>query len=296
MSAQQQPLTRHHPSLIFNNKASWEGIRIEHGRMPSGKSVEHRHEEHQIAIILEGTFTAETQSSNGCSRIGTRTAGHTCVIPSGQSYLLRSNEEMEYLSIYIEPAMLSRAASDSSVPERVELIEACSAADPLIRQIGMALKREGEAERPAGRLYAESLANLLTVHLLRHYTNNGGSAKQAQGGLSGHRLRRATEFIHENLERDLALAEIAEAVELSPFHFARAFKQATGLTPHQYVIKNRIERAKTLLADDELPLVEVSYRAGFKNQSHFTTLFRRLTSLTPKAYRDSRLIGRIIKK
>jgi AraC family transcriptional regulator len=196
---------------------------------------------------------------------------------------------MEYLSIYIDPALLQRAAADSSVPDRVELVEACSAADPLIRQIGMALKREGEAEQPAGRLYAESLANLLTVHLLRHYATHGEGVKKALGGLSGHRLRRATEFINDNLERDLALAEIADAVELSPFHFARAFKQATGLTPHQYLIKNRIERAKVLLADNELPLVEVSYRAGFKNQSHFTTLFRRLTSLTPKAYRDLRL-------
>jgi AraC family transcriptional regulator len=211
------------------------------------------------------------------------------MIPSGQAYVLRSNEEMEYLSIYIDPAMLSRAASDSSVRDRVDLIEACGASDPLIRQLGLALKQEGEAERPAGRLYAESLANLLTVHLLRHYTTHGGSEKPTLGGLSGHKLRRATEFIHDNLERDLALVDIAEAVELSPFHFARAFKQATGLTPHQYLIKNRIERAKLLLADNEFSLVEVSFRAGFKNQSHFTTLFRRLTSLTPKAYRDLRL-------
>jgi AraC family transcriptional regulator len=254
--------------------------------MMSGKSVEHRHDEHQIAIILDGTFTAETQTSTGCSRMAVRTAGHTCVSPSGQAYVLRSSEEMEYLSIYIEPSLLARAAADSSVPDRIELIEACGAADPLIRQIGMALKREGEAARPAGKLYAESLANLLTVHLLRHYTTQGDRAKPVLGGLSGHRLRRATDFINDNLERDLALAEIAEAVELSPFHFARAFKQATGLTPHQFLIKNRIERAKTLLTDHELPLVEVSYRAGFKNQSHFTTLFRRVTSLTPKAYRD----------
>ena len=289
MSAEQQSFTRDHPSLIFRNKTTWDGIRIEHGRMSSGKSVEHCHEEHQIGIILEGTFTAETQSPTGCSRIGTRMAGHTCVIPSGQAYVLRSSEDMEYLSIYIDPALLKRAAADSSVPGRVELVEACSAADPLIRQIGMALKREGEAERPAGKLYAESLANLLTVHLLRHYTTHGEGAKRTLGGLSGHRLRRATEFINDNLERDLALSEIAEAVELSPFHFARAFKQATGMTPHQYLMKNRIERAKLLLTDYELPLVEVSYRAGFKNQSHFTTLFRRLTSLTPKAYRDLRL-------
>src|SRR4026207_209373 len=128
MSVQQQPFTTHRPSLIFRNKAAWEGVRIEHSRrMSGGSSVEYCHEEHQITIIIEGTFTAQTQSSTGSSRISTRRVGHTCVIPSGQAYVLRSNEEMEYLSIYIDPALLSRAASDSSVSDRVDLIEACGA-------------------------------------------------------------------------------------------------------------------------------------------------------------------------
>ena len=276
-------------SMIFRRRSSWEGVVVEHGRMTAGKSVEHCHTEHQIALILEGTFTAQMQSATGCSRVGTESPGQTCGIPSGQSYRVRSNEEMEYVSIYLDPLLLSRAAFDSSGPERVELAEACGARDPLIRQIGLALMREGEAEQPAGRLYAESLANLLAVHLLRHYSANSVMVRAALGGLSGNRLRRATEFITDNLDRDLALAEIAEAVELSPFHFARAFKQATGLTPHQFLIKSRIDRAKTLLANVQLPIVEVSYRSGFKSQSHFTTLFRKVTSLTPKAYRDARV-------
>jgi AraC family transcriptional regulator len=209
------------------------------------------------------------------------------VIPSGQAYILTSHEEMEYLSVYLAPEMLARAAFDSSVPDRLEIVEACNANDPLIRQIGLALMREGEAEQPAGRLYAESLGNLLAVHLLRYYSTNGKGVRPAFGGLSGHKLRRVTEFINDNLEADLALVDIAEVVDLSPFHFARAFKHATGLTPHQYLTQTRIERAKSLLADPLVPIVEVSHRSGFKNQSHFTTLFRRMTSLTPKAYRDT---------
>jgi AraC family transcriptional regulator len=97
------------------------------------------------------------------------------------------------------------------------------------------------------------------------------------------------EFINENLDEDLSLAEIAAVADLSQYHFARAFRKTTGLTPQQYLMRQRIERAKELLAKDDLPLVEVSLRAGFKNQSHFTTLFRKFTKLTPKTWRELKL-------
>ena len=83
--------------------------------------------------------------------------------------------------------------------------------------------------------------------------------------------------------------EIAEIAELSPFHFARSFKQATGSTPIHFLTQRRIDLAKRLLVESELPIVEVGLRAGFKNQSHFTTLFRKTTAMTPKAYRNEHL-------
>jgi AraC family transcriptional regulator len=107
------------------------------------------------------------------------------------------------------------------------------------------------------------------------------------GELPKHRLRRATEFINDNLGRDIALAEIAASVEMSPYYFARLFKQSTGLAPHQYLLEQRVERAKVLLTETAIPLAEIAYQLGFASQSHFTSLFRRLTATTPKAYRKS---------
>jgi len=106
--------------------------------------------------------------------------------------------------------------------------------------------------------------------------------------LPGHKLRRVKEFIAANLEEDLSLAEISAVADLSQFHFARAFRKSTGMTPQQFLMRERIERAKELLSKDDLPLVEISLRTGFKNQSHFTSLFRKFTSLTPKVWREAR--------
>jgi AraC family transcriptional regulator len=103
----------------------------------------------------------------------------------------------------------------------------------------------------------------------------------------GYKLSRIKEFITENLEEDLSLAEISAVADLSQFHFARAFRKSTGLTPQQFLMQQRIERAKELLAKNDLPIVEISLRTGFKNQSHFTSLFRKFTRLTPKVWRES---------
>ncbi|MCA1850743.1 MAG: AraC family transcriptional regulator, partial [Acidobacteria bacterium] len=218
-------------------------------------------------------------------RTSVQTRGGVCVIPSGQLYRARLEGDAEHLSIFLEPSLVLRAASESRVPGGIEVVEKCAPNDIVIRSVGMALLAELESEGLSGRLYAESLANVLAVHLLRHYTASGSGAQRFTGGLSGQRLRQVLAFIADNYENDLSLTELAHVAGMSTFHFAREFKRTTGTTPHQYLIKFRIERAKALLAESEIPLVEVGFRSGFSHQSHFTRLFRRLTGTTPHSYR-----------
>ncbi len=156
------------------------------------------------------------------------------------------------------------------------------------QNIGLTLLAEAESDTPSGQLFTDSLIQTLTLHLLSNYST-AKTAEVINGGLSGYKLRRVKEFIDENLEEDLSLAEISAVAELSQFHFARSFRKTVGLTPQQYVMRQRIERAKLLLSNAELPIVEISLRTGFKNQSHFTTLFRKFTKLTPKSWRDLKL-------
>jgi AraC family transcriptional regulator len=101
------------------------------------------------------------------------------------------------------------------------------------------------------------------------------------------KLRKAIEFINENLDQEqtVALAAVAEVAQMSYFHFSRAFKQSTGVSPNVYMTERRIERAKKLLSETDLPIADIALRTGFASQSHFTTTFRKLVWTTPKAFR-----------
>jgi AraC family transcriptional regulator len=113
-----------------------------------------------------------------------------------------------------------------------------------------------------------------------------GVAKRAGSELPACRLRRVTQYIQENLQRELRLAELSALVHMSPYHFARLFRRSIGMPPHKFVVRCRIDAARTLLAARRSPIAEIAQLVGFRTQSHFTTTFRRVIGLTPSAYRS----------
>jgi AraC family transcriptional regulator len=144
-----------------------------------------------------------------------------------------------------------------------------------------------EGEGVAGQLYAKALADALVAHFLRRCAAARPALDKVAGGLSLYKLRRTTAYIREHLEQDLSVVTLAAVGQMSPAHFARLFKHATGLAPHKYVVMCRMEQAKRLLAETDMPLIEIGAQVGCADQSHFTALFRKHVTLTPKAYRES---------
>jgi AraC family transcriptional regulator len=280
----------HQSPILFSNRSEFTGFGIRHLRVLPGELVEQSDPFHKINIPLEGSVLAKKHSSTGKSRTSRVGKGSVCVNPAGQPASVLWEEEMECLTIMLNPLFVAQTAMDQNFSADVEFIETYERQDQLIRHIGLALVTETSGREPVGQMYSESLAQTLILHLLKNYTVTGSlpQAGRNRGGLPAFKLRMAREFMNEHLEEEIRLAEVAGAVGLSQFHFARAFRRSTGLTPWQYLILQRIQRAKELLTNGDLPLVQVSIQAGFKNQSHFTTVFRKFTALTPKAFREAK--------
>jgi AraC-like DNA-binding protein len=206
---------------------------------------------------------------------------------TGELMWFRRECHAESINPSIHPALIVHMAHEALQAERVQIIPHFRARDPLIQHIALVLKADLQGEDSASRLYAEVLANALVVHFLKRYAASRQPVRESTGGLSLYKLRRTTEYINKHLERDLYLTELAEVGQTSLAYFARLFKQATGLTPHQYVIMCRIERAKRFLTETELPIIDIAHRVGFVDQSHFTALFRKHVATTPRVYRDN---------
>lgn len=190
------------------------------------------------------------------------------------------------LILTVEQEFLRRVGEEvcEANPMRVELLPVPRMRDERIAQIALTAHGELENDNLGGKLFGDSLANLLALHLLRAHAVFEMQPRAFKGGLAKHKLRRVIEYINANLSADLSLDALAREAGMSSYHFARMFKNATGLAPHQFVVRQRIERAKQLLREDKFTVAEIAFSLGFADQSHFTKNFRRVVGTTPAMY------------
>lgn len=283
MSSSEPPVHLH---LLSSFESGWDSLNLIYELEPADEMPETHLRQHFILIALDD-FRA-TYLLDGRWQQVDYAKGEIAIIPATQSLpKTQVDREVPLLELFLEPTTLTRGLRESADTDKVELVPQLQIRDPLIQHIGLALMAELEAGGTDSRLYAESMATALSAHLLRRYCSHPEKVKDYTGRLPNYKLKQAVNYINEHLDQNLTLAEIASAVRMSPNYFACLFKQSTGLTPHQYVMKCRIEKAKQLLCHQELALVEICQEVGFASQSHFTRVFRQYTNTTPKAYRKA---------
>jgi AraC family transcriptional regulator len=210
-------------------------------------------------------------------------AGSILLVPAGSPARVRSSGCADALHIFLEPRLLARVAAEAFDldPARLTVPPLDGLDLPPLRAAMAAVDVELASGGAGGRLAAESLANVLAVHLIRHVLSPRQPARRRDGTLPRGRLRAVVEYIEGHLDTNPTLEQMAAVARLSRYHFARQFKSATGLSPHQYVISLRVERAKQLLQGGDLSLAQVAARTGFSDQSMFCQHFKRRVGVTP---------------
>jgi len=221
-------------------------------------------------------------------------AGAIMLVPAGTAARVRSSGRRDQLHIFLEPGLVDRVAAEAFDldPARLTLPPRDSLDLPHLRAAMGAVEAELTAGGAGGPLAAESLANLLAVHLIRHVLTPRRAARGRDGTLPRGRLRAVVEYIEEHLGAGPSLEQMAAVARLSAYHFARQFKATTGLPPHQFVIARRVERARELLqGGTDLSLAEVAADVGFSDQSQFSRHFKRALGVTPGQFQLSARIA-----
>lgn len=279
------------PALsTLNSKGSkWWGVALESFcNVPGCNIPEHEHPNHFLNLLTGGTTRARWRS-DGQTRTAVNDPGTIYLLPRGTRDSLSWSDASSRIVVVLEPDFLAKSLDETAHLPDVELKPHWELHDRHIASLMLALHADLEDGSPAGPMYGESLANALAVYLIRRYAVRPPHERATQGGLPTYRLRRVLEHIEANLASDLRLGDLAQIASMSPHYFGELFRQSMGMTPHQYLAAQRIERAKQLLRSTSLTPSEVALTTGFADQSHFTKVFRRIAGTTPGRFRAERV-------
>ncbi len=274
------------PPKLSSSGKMWSGISLEHHYLPPGETSEYSLKQFAITINLGQTFQIERIVDRHL-QTALMFTGAVGLCPIYTPQVIRWNRDANILMLSLEDELLSRHAVELLDTDQYEMSLHLITQDALIYQMGLKLQEQLKTNSSDSRLYAESAATFLAVHLLQNYSIQKALIREYAGGLPKQQLRKVIDYIDAHLTQDISLEAIANHLNISCYHFCRLFKQSTGLSPHQYVIQQRVERAKQLLKRGKLSIAETAIACGFNHQSHLHRHFKRLTGVTPGTFLNS---------
>ncbi|MFS8120129.1 MAG: helix-turn-helix domain-containing protein [Microcoleus sp.] len=276
------------PQPAVLTSSGWDNIYYEHHQQPKFDTPEHQGSWHVIAHCPAVEVSGERSGErwlDGKLKTEARNQGDIAVIPAGISQRCNWNTLAQFTILAIAPTLLEQVGQDLVNCDRIELIPHYMAEqDILIQGIFSALRQELESGKIGGYLLIDSLKTALAIHLLRNYCTAKPRLSNYTDGLSKFKLQQVREYINEHLHEEVKLIELAAIAQISPYHFLRLFKQSMGITPHQYILQRRIDKAKYLLQKSELSIADIAFRVGFCDQSHLTQYFKRIVGVTPRQF------------
>jgi AraC family transcriptional regulator len=264
----------------------WEGVRL--------RGFRYGPSDVWVPALNTYTIVAYQDGVTPMNRRFTATWRSEQVAPGSVSLLTRATqshwrwtEGIEVTHVYLAGGAVADVAAEvyGRVIQGVELLDVLRADDPVLSAIAGFLAREAREGGLGGRLYVDALKNQACVHMLRHYANVAFPEPVSGRSLSPTLVRLLTQYVDDNLERNISLADLATVTQLNVFDLLRRFRKEFGCPPHAYVMRRRVDHAKRQLVRRDLPLKVVAANCGFSDQSHMTRLFRSMLGVTPAEYR-----------
>ena len=267
-----------------------ETIQIEQLRFPPGEGDFCAEAAHTLFVNLTSRPQSYLQKQDGKTHTGLYRHGDMLITPANTPLFVQWERDENCLQIQLPTSFLKRVAEETlgKDGDRLTLVPTFQSRNQQLEAIATLLMAEVQQRQPNGALYLDSLANVLAMQLLRNYGTTSAQLPTYEGGLPTYQLNRVLDYIDAGLTEEIKLSNLAGLLGMSPFHFGRMFKQSTGISPHQYVIQQRLERAKHLLKNSDRAIIDIALDCGFTSHSHLSKQFRKVIGMTPRNFRGQK--------
>ncbi len=274
-------------SQLSSSVPRGKNLKLQHLQNPAGEGSCCFQGEHALFISLAPRPIEYVQVQDGKTHTGLYQRGDILITPANTPLFVRWSGDEDCLQIRLTTELMQNIARETlnKDPDNLELLPEFQIRNPQLEAIAMMLLAEFQQEHFDNGLYLDSLTNVLAVNLLRHHTVSKPRLPIYEGGLPPRQLGQILDYIDTYLEQNIKLADLAQLLDMSQFHFSRLFKQSIGITPHQYLSQQRVERAKKLLKKTDRLIIDIALECGFSSHSHLSKQFRQFTGMTPKTYR-----------
>ena len=280
-----EPFLHAHP-ILSSTGVRWSGLALEDHSVPALVIPKHEHVDNFVHVVLRGSVKYQV-STRGKTLEFQANPGTTFILPRGTVDEVIWRGPTHRLAVAIHSHRLASVLDETAHESDIELTEHWNLMDPQIMAVLLAMTTDLNEGSPAGRLYGDTLGTALAIHLLHRYAVRRHTPAAYRGGLPGFRLKRVLDFVGDNLATELSLQQLADIAGMSPHYFAELFKQSTGSPPHQYVLSQRIDRAKEKLATTGRGSVtEIGLEVGFQNPSHFARTFQKFVGISPSRFQS----------
>ncbi|MGF1482556.1 MAG: helix-turn-helix domain-containing protein [Cyanophyceae cyanobacterium] len=286
---QQRSLIEPYPQNLSGSRSPIEGVVVRRNLDQFNTNFDDSaiSTEKHLVVIHAGDFVTLEWRTNGSVRETLSSEGDATINSVSSSINPhRDAAEVEILLLVINSTFVNQITVEMDLSDGVELTPHSQIKDALVEQLVRTLSTAFEQDLLPNRIYVESLTRTLIAHLLSQYSVSGVKQPDVSSGLSSKQLALVKDYVNTHISEPLSLDAIANIVNLSPSYFLKLFKQTTGSSPHQYVMAQRIKKAKALLSQTKLSIADVADQTGFADQSHLTRMMRRHIGLTPKIIRD----------